>query len=175
MSLCSSLSPSLLTPNNSSLPHHERPGELHNLRVVLVDSPAVYLDYPVPRPARRGPDFHDVAASIDRVPGKDRLEKLRVFNAEHESVGARLPYQKSCYQAQSEEAVDDRPPPERFSREVLPRIVRVEMNLIVVVGHQREPDVVLFSDSPPDPPFHPLSDPEVFEVLAELLESLHLI
>src|SRR2546427_4623103 len=157
MSLCSSLSPPLLTPNNSSLPHHERPGELHNLLVVLVDSPAVYLDYPVPRPTRRGPNARDVAASIDRVPGKDWLEKLHFFNAEHESVGARLPYQKSRYQAQSEEAIDDRPPPERFSREVLLRIVRVEMNLIVIVGHQREPDVVRFSDSSPDLAFHPLS------------------
>src|SRR6267143_6533035 len=103
MSLWSSLSPSLLAPNNLLLPHHERPRELDDLVPALVCAPGCNLDDSMAGLARRRPDSHYPAMCVDCISVEDRLEELHLVDSEHEAVHAGDVHKQSGHEPKCEE------------------------------------------------------------------------
>src|SRR5579875_33392 len=125
-----------------SLSHHECPVEFDKLFSVLIVSPRKYLDYTHLGPAFRFPGFHDFTLGVYRVSGEYRLEEPEFIKAQHEPVHAGVFNEQPNHRCQREKSVNHHPSRKGFSREIFPRVVTVEVDLVAVVCDQCEPDVI---------------------------------
>ena len=96
-----------------------------------------------------------------RVALEQRIRELDLVPAQREAVLAGVGHAQARHDGQGERAVDQRP-----SELGALRVVLVEVDLVRVVGEQREPDVVRLGHRAADPAAVDVADREVLEEAA---------
>src|SRR5215813_15194701 len=144
-----------------ALPDHDGPGVLDHDLAVLVVAARANLDDALLRPRARLPHIEHLALCVEGVAVEQRVGQLDLVPAQGEAVLADVRHAHPGHDRDSQRAVDEASAPLR-----LLAVLAVEMDLVAVVGQEREPDVVGLGDGPPIPAAVDVSNVEVLEIAA---------
>ncbi len=140
------------------LPDHDGALVLDHHHAVLIDPARAYLHHALARPRLRFAHADHLGLGIERIAGKDRIGELDIVPAQRESVLAQVGHPKAGDHGERQRAVD-----QRLLELGAACIMRIEMDLVGVVGDHGELNIVRLGNGAAEPAAIDVADREILE------------